>query len=296
MVVYLFTYLSIVVFCIAVIARIIKISKTPLHLRWEIYPVAHEAGDKASYGGSYLEEQNWWEKPRKTSFINMMKVQLPEMFFLTAVRENNKSLWYRSFPFHFGLYLIGTAVFLLLASFIPGIGGVAKTLAIVSGFTGLLLGLVGAIGLLIGRLTMEDYAGYTSGADFVNLYLFISAFTIALISHLFIDPGFTIVREFLKNLMTFNVGAPLRSNLVAFEIVVFSFMLAYIPLTHMAHFFVKYFTYHDIRWNDEPNIRGGKFEKDIQKVLAYRVTWSAPHIKGEGRKSWSDVATEDIEK
>lgn len=59
------------IFIITVIARFIRIQKIPHHLRWEIYPVAHEPGDKAKYGGSYFEEPNWWEKPRKTS-INLL--------------------------------------------------------------------------------------------------------------------------------------------------------------------------------------------------------------------------------
>ena len=36
----------------------------PMHVRWELYPVAHEKG-RASYGGSYFEEVDWWTKPRE---------------------------------------------------------------------------------------------------------------------------------------------------------------------------------------------------------------------------------------
>ena len=31
---------------------------------------------------------------------------VPEMLFLHGLRTFNRSLWYRSFPFHFGLYLL----------------------------------------------------------------------------------------------------------------------------------------------------------------------------------------------
>ena len=34
----------------------------PVHVRWEIYPVQHETTAKVAYGGSYMEELNWWEK------------------------------------------------------------------------------------------------------------------------------------------------------------------------------------------------------------------------------------------
>ena len=60
------TYLCVAVFLGAVISRFLKIQRLPIHLRWELYPVAHEKG-RAEYGGSYLEESNWWTKPRESS-------------------------------------------------------------------------------------------------------------------------------------------------------------------------------------------------------------------------------------
>jgi nitrate reductase gamma subunit len=70
-----------------------------------------------------------------------------------------------------------------------------------------------------------------------------------------------------------------------------SFLIAYIPLTHMSHFFMKYFLYHDIRWGDEPNVNNPKTESKINVVLNYNVSWSAPHIAGHGRNTWAEVAT-----
>ncbi len=73
-----------------------------------------------------------------------------------------------------------------------------------------------------------------------------------------------------------------------------SVLLAYIPLTHMSHFFVKWFTWHKIRWDDEPNVRGGRIEKLIEAALQYPVTWSGEHIQGDGKRTWADVATEEM--
>ncbi len=61
-------YLSVAVFVIAVAVRALKLARLPLHLRWELYPVAHEKG-RASYGCSYLEEPDWWTKPRQSSLF-----------------------------------------------------------------------------------------------------------------------------------------------------------------------------------------------------------------------------------
>jgi hypothetical protein len=65
----------------------------------------------------------------------------------------------------------------------------------------------------------------------------------------------------------------------------------YFPFTHMTHLFGKYFTYHKVRWEDEPNFRGSKIEKAVTKALGYRQNWAAPHIKTGG--TWADAATEE---
>jgi nitrate reductase gamma subunit len=104
--VYVIAYIGIVFFLIAVAARFVFWSKMPMHLRWELYPVAHEGGGRAAYGGSYLEESDWWKKKREVSLLGELKVMVPEILFLVALREHNRKLWTWSFPFHFGLYLV----------------------------------------------------------------------------------------------------------------------------------------------------------------------------------------------
>jgi len=75
------------------------------------------------------------------------------------------------------------------------------------------------------------------------------------------------------------------------EVILLSLLVAYIPLTHMSHFFTKYFMYHDIRWGDEPLVVGGKLEAKMMTILGMKPTWAAPHIRGDGAKTWVDVAT-----
>ena len=111
---YVAAYLGIVFFALACIARFMMWAKMPMHMRWELYPVAHEGGGKAAYGGSYLEESEWWKKKREVSLWGEISVMVPEILFLVALREHNKKLWTRSFPFHFGLYLVGGATALLI--------------------------------------------------------------------------------------------------------------------------------------------------------------------------------------
>ena len=303
--VYVIAYIGIVFFLVAVAARFVFWSRMPMHVRWELYPVAHEGGGRAAYGGSYLEETDWWKKPRQVSLLGELKVMVPEILFLVALREHNPKLWTRSFPFHIGLYLVATATILMMAGGVIGAlmpaaiaGPVARVLAILVplfGAGGLVLGLIGAIGLYQRRMS-SDMRDYTAPADFFNLVFFVVAFGVALVNFLVADRDFQGVSGFVANLMTFNL-APLGSGtallLLSLSVVLLSFLVAYIPTTHMSHFVGKYFAYHAIRWRDEPNIAGGDQEAAIHEALQRPVSWSAPHIKGDGKKTWLDVATED---
>ncbi len=295
--VYVIAYVGIVFFLIAVAARFVFWSKMPMHLRWELYPVAHEGGGRAAYGGSYLEESDWWTKKREVSLLGELKVMVPEILFLVALREHNRKLWTWSFPFHFGLYLVAATTILLL------VGGVAAPLnsaiglvAPFLGGAGLILGIIGAVGLFARRRgrALKDY---TAPADLFNLLFFIVAFGVALVTFIGFDRDFSLVSAFVTNLVTFNL-APLVAGgtatlMVLLSVVLLALLTAYIPTTHMSHFVGKYFAYHSIRWKDDPNLRGGKEEKVIEELLHRPISWAAPHIRGDGKKTWLDAATEE---
>jgi nitrate reductase gamma subunit len=300
---YILAYAAIAVFLVAVVARYRMWSKMPMHVRWELYPVAHEA-KKAHYGGSYLEESDWWTKPRESSLLGELKVMVPEILFLVAVKEHNPKLWVRSFPFHFGIYLvIGCTLIMMgngvLTAIAPGlvqgpIGALLHFATLALGLGGLVLGTFGALGLLQRRLT--DLRDFTSGADIFNLLFFVVAFGCCLLSFALADRDFAKASLFVSNLVTFQLvpltGSGFETLLPNVSIILLSALVAYIPLTHMSHFVGKYFAYHAIRWNDTPNLAGGNEEKAIQALLSKRVSWSAPHIDGKGTKTWVEVATE----
>jgi nitrate reductase gamma subunit len=303
---YIVAYAAVLVFVVAVVARFVMFSRLPMHMRWELYPVAHEPGRKAVYGGSYLEDFEWWKQPLENSLIGELKVMIPEILFLVALKEHNRKMWNSSFPFHFGLYLVITCTVLMILSGILGAiwagyaaGGLANVVSKVVLFTGvggLVLSLLGAFGLLGRRLTARELKPFTSPADLFNLVFFIAAFGAALALFATADTDFAMVGGFVANLVTGNMadvtaGAPL----LLITVVLLSVLLAYIPLTHMSHFVGKYFAYHSVRWNDEPNTPGSETEKKIPDLLMQNVSWSAPHIRGDGskQKTWADAATEN---
>jgi len=306
---YVIAYVGIAVFAIAVVARFLMWSRMPLHLRWELYPVAHDA-KRAHYGGSYLEEVDWWKKPREMSLIGELKVMVPEILFLVALKEHNPKLWLRSFPFHFGLYLVIACTVLMMGTGVLGalspslvdgsFGSFLQYSSLICGVAGLILGLLGALGLLQRRLVDPALKDFTAPADIFNLVFFVVAFGFALISILAADRDLTVLMGFLKGLVTFSMpaigGEGMAGALTSISVVLLAALVAYIPLTHMSHFVGKFFAYHSIRWNDEPSLRGAEEEGKINELLSQPVSWSAPHIKGDGSKTWVDVATEKTEK
>jgi len=300
------TYACVMVFVVAAGVRIGRQLALPLHFRWELYPVQHEPDEKVGYGGSYMEEVDWWLKPRVRSLLNEMKYMVPEILFLRGLREENPRLWKVSFPFHLGLYLLLGTLFLLVVGaivMILGVHGVPNSQGAISvlypltalvGASGLILGTVGTAGLLLRRVQDPDLRGYSVPADFVNLILFLGFFVACLLAWLLHDLNFAGARAYLYSLLTFGgtpdgkiVGETLLGRLA---IVFSSLIVAYIPLTHMAHMFMKYFMYHDVRWEDSPNLKGGPLEAKILKNLGFRPTWAAPHVGADKGKTWAEIA------
>jgi hypothetical protein len=68
------------------------------------------------------------------------------------------------------------------------------------------------------------------------------------------------------------------------------FFLAYLPFTQMMHFVAKYFTYHEVRWDDKPV--DDKMQKELLELLGQKPTWAAPHVRADGNKTWVDIATD----
>lgn len=301
---YFLTYICLAIFVIAALVRVYRQYTLPLHLRWELYPVKHEAGKKAEYGGSYMEESNWWEKARPTSLFNEMKFMVPEILLLRGVWEENRRLWWVSFPFHFGLYMMIGTFGLILIGAIGMLAGVHIApeseglslflyyLTILVGFIGLTLGTIGGFGLFFRRLSDPEMKKYSSPADYFNMGFLLVFFVVALLAWLFFDHSFDGARAYVAALLTYGIPAEGgKSFLGGLTIVLASLLVAYIPLTHMSHMFMKYFMYHNVRWEDEPNLKGSKVEAAILKNLGLKPTWAAPHIAGDGTKTWVDLAT-----
>ena len=253
-----------------------------------------------------MEEVNWWEEKKKSSLCNEIRYMVPEILFLRGLKKENPRLWNLSFPFHFGFYLImGTLGLLILGALslvlgfpvAPGrgfLGSLIYYLTILLGFLGLSLGTVGTAALFRRRLRDPELRNYSSFFDYWNLAFIFAFFLVGLLAWLFHDHAFDGARDYVYSLLTFG-GIPAgmagnRTFLGSLSIILGSLLIAYIPLTHMSHMFMKYFLYHSVKWEDIPNLAGSRIEGEVLENLGLKPTWAASHIGADGKQTWAQIA------
>ena len=219
-----------------------------------------------------------------------------EILFLKALFEHKRSLWWFSFPFHFGMYVLIAAVALLVlgglgtaVGFVcPEIWLISRALPVLS-TNGYTLGLLGAVGLLLRRLSDSGMANSTTRATYFNIILLASLFATGLWAVVSVSDFSGQVVGFVGALFTADMSVQLAGIVKAHFLLSF-FFLAYLPFTQRMHFVAKYFTYHEVRWDDNPV--DDKMEKELLELLGQKPTWAAPHVRADGNKTWVDNATD----
>ncbi len=286
-----FLYLSLFTFLALSVNKFFWFARMPLHGRWELYPVPREPAERACYGGSYYEEPEWWKKPRKISRAGEIKKVFKEMFFIRRLFINQRRHWWFSYSLHSGIYwLILWGVFLLAGAVIELSGPVLITGGngdfwsglvyfgtLLSGGVGVLLLTAGSAGLFLRRMFNRDLNKYSNPQDYFNL-LFILAVAVSGLVVWNGDPGFNYGREILKAMLAF---APVKADTaLTVHILLLGALLIYIPQTKMSHYVCKFFSFHKVLWDNEPNLRNSKIERKIKRNLSNKppvVTWAAPH-------------------
>lgn len=300
---YVLAYLSLVAFvCLATMKILDFIKASPLHVRWELYPVPHEGPKRAAYGGSYMQESDWWTKPRHVDHWMDIKEMMQEILFLHSTYEHKRELWLRSYPFHMGLYLWMGGTFILLFAvilelcgidpmngFMVFLGNVINAVVLFGAF----LMSCGGIALIHLRLTDKGLHKYTTREFYFNIAAFVTFALLTLAAWVFNPSYYYVASTFLVNLFTLHFNA-LGSVWFVLSMLAGFVVLIWIPITNMKHLLIKYFMYHDIRWSDEATVWSEKNQELINRNLQYPVTWSAPHIADSHPKNWVDVATTNL--
>jgi nitrate reductase gamma subunit len=288
-----FTFSAIFVFLVVSVYRLLSIARLPAHLRWELAPIPHEKG-KGRYGGSYLEEHEWWRKPRHNSITAPVMYMLREIFLMRGIWKNNRTLWPFSLLLHAGIYLFVGALVLYIIDAIFIITGVPASVLdvfqdIASGLAlaGYLAGGLGVVSLILKRRLDGNYRPFTTSSMYFRLAFLGAVFFSGIWAWFGTDNLGAVMGNFMNNLFTLNSGIT-ASVPLSVHIIIALLFIVYLPFTDMLHFIAKYFTYHAVRWNDEP--MNEKMDEKLRALIDQPADWSAPHA-GPG-KSWAEIATE----
>lgn len=290
----LFTYFSYCFIIVAYTIKIIKYLSLPVHLRWELYPVIHE--EAYHYGGSCFETVNWWERSVKKrpikGFFNLLK----GYFTLNDYFKRNFFYWSGLFTWHMGfIFIITFHILCFIGAFFMTQGVevsfasssfAGRSIFYLTLFIGLLsfiLGTAGSIIVFINRLINKDLKMYATPTNYFMYIFTFLVFLTGLYSWYF-DPNFTEYREFWRGLIQFDFKNVGQSTVI--HVIIFNLFLIYLPFTRSLHYITRFFAFYLIRWDDEPNIRGGEIEKRIIAQLKSKVDWSAPHITRD--KRWEE--------
>ena len=283
---------AIFVFFLGNLYRVVKVMLMPTHLRWDLYPIPKGPSERQRYGGSYFEETEWWTKPIETGGGGEVTFMLKEVFFLRGVFENFRALWVWSLLLHWGLYLYMVSVAAIIAIAVFGAHlAFARALLSNAAFGGFVaacaLGVIGSLGLLATRVFSSRLKGFATRAALFNLSLLAAIFGSGLIA--LFNPRHDLLTALADAVnWRYATGPCPAAN---YHFVLVALFLVYFPFTHMTHMYMKYFTWHGVRWDDTPARCDEGIREHIADNLARGVSWQAPHIHGASEQTWASVAS-----
>ncbi|MHB8104494.1 MAG: hypothetical protein ACYDG5_03025 [Dehalococcoidales bacterium] len=286
-------YFAFVFLIVVSIVRIIRIIRMPAHLRWELAPIPHEKG-KNRYGGSYLEDYEWWQKNRRKSLVAVVIYMAKEIFLLKGVWKNNRTLWPFSFSMHTGVYLVILSILLHIinALFIvtntpAAVLNAFESIVTVIALAGYILGSFGVIGLILKRSLDVGLRNFSTFPTFFRLGFLAAVFISGIFAWFYTVDFSATMSHFVHSVLILDTTIAVSTPLTAHIIIALLFLI-YLPLTDMAHFIIKYFTYHAVRWNDTP--LNPKMAAGLNALKNQTSNWAAPHIPAG--KTWTEIALE----
>ena len=294
MILTLICWVALIAFLGLSVKKFMEYGKLPQHGRQDLYPIPLESDEKMHYGGSYMEEDKWYEKERHHNLKGEIIDMLVEMLFIKKLFVNQNNFWWLSYSLHLGMYVaIAWSVLMLFGAFLPEgfLYTAAVLLGTVCGIAAGVLMTVGCIGLLCKRLFVKEFKNYTTPQEYFNLIALMAVSVSGLLVWLG-DMKFEFGRNIARAMFTFSPIADVTPMLTVF-IVLLAFISVYIPLTKLSHYVGKYYTFHKVIWDNEPNLPGSKVEANILASQAKpkdpnALKWGAPH--------WNETAPAEEQK
>ena len=261
-------------------------AKKPMHGRQDLYPIPGEEPSKAAHGGSYFEEQKWFEKRRKKNHLGEIIDMFEEMLFIKKLFKKQPKLWWISYSLHLGIYCVIATIMIAIASvFLPFSGifiALLTGLLTICGITGGILVSVGCIGLLVKRIIDQEFRNYTTPQEYFNLAFLLAGSLSGLIAWYKNGKSFSYVKDIVYNIFHFKPTKGLNKSTII-HLIIFGGLLVYIPLTKMSHYVGKYFAFHKVLWDNNPNLPDSKVDRTFAEEASIKpsanMQWSAPHYQ-----------------
>jgi nitrate reductase gamma subunit len=272
--------IAFLIFLAGNIVRIIRFLRAPIPLRWELYPIPKGPLERQRHGGSYFENSNWWTLPEIVNRRGELVYIAKEVLLLKSVRQSFPSLWVWSWLLHWGLYLYISGSVLLGAGVLLKIE-LLRTFAAAAYWASCAGGLVGAAGLLVLRLVHRRLRAFTTRVSVFNLLLLGSTFASGLAALATVPAPVSTAGEMIQKSSGFSS--------LTLHVILVGLFLAYFPFTHMTHAYMKFFSWHGVRWDDSPAVHNPRAAEILAANLRRRVTWAASHISQDPTSTWSEV-------
>ena len=270
-----------IIFCVVASAvKITRFASAPLHLKWEYYR-----------GSTAYEAIDWWTKEPSVGAVQKFKSILLDVLFLREYFQRNRSYWFYLYLFHVGTYLLILWHVWLFAASVVVDPNTASRIGLIWGHVSTGLMFVGGLGVLMKRTFDEELALYYPPIHYLKwIVLLITLLGGFYAVYYHFEDKASELLAYVQTQVTFGdlehkVHPPFAS---AAHVVLASVWLIYFPFSHILRLFFRY--YHELRFDEVPNVPGGPIEARIKMLLGQKVSWSAPHIqKG---KTWAEVATQ----
>lgn len=202
-------YITAILLIIGIVYKSVKWSRSPQILPWELFPYPETQGAQLKY-------------------------LITEVLTQHALKEYNKRMWIPALIMHYGLYLVVLWAILALIGFqFAYYVGIVAALGI----------LVGAVAALITRVSTE-LKRITAFVEYFNLFFLIVLSVLGIATDFFAVVG----REYLFSLITISPKTDMFTAGSLATLLLVQLFLIYLPYNRMAHFFAKYFTYHEVKW------------------------------------------------
>ena len=291
MILTLFCWVSLIAFIGFSVKKFMYYANMPQHGRQDLYPIPLESEEKMHYGGSYFEEDNWNEKERHHNLKGEIIDMLVEMLFIKKLFVNQNDFWWLSYSLHLGMYAaIAWSVLLVVGAFVPAgiLFTIVNLLVTIAGLVAGVLMTVGGIGLLYKRLCVRQYKIYTTPQEVFNLVALLGVGLTGLLT--WFTTGMSLEYGYLmvKAMFTFKPLGAMFANgvpaMLVIHILLLGFISFYIPLSKLSHYVGKFYTFHKVIWDNEPNMPGSKIEANI---IAAQQKPKDPNALKWGASHWN---------